>query len=325
MRNFAMKNYHGTASRNRVFISILTAIIVFSFPQALIADGTGSTTAGFLCLPIGGKAAAMGERHAALNRDPFGWLSNPAATYGAEGHSIGIFHSQWILDTYYDNVFYREEVNRFLKVGIAFTYFSSPQIQGFDHTGTPTNKFDDNTFRGIVGLTVEPIKGLSAGLNVNYFQEKLAQWTAKGYSADIGASYSLPVIPLSFGVVVQNLGPRIKIISVDEELPLTVVAGAGYSFPAIAGLVHVSIAADMVKPRYEDSHPVFGAEVGIAKTLFLRAGYSGDESRASDGFTAGGGININGKATLDYAWTSYGDLGSFHRVSLYLSIPDMKP
>jgi len=322
MRNSAMnKTTKIRISSSHALISLVVLLtILHSAP--LKAEGVGSTSASFLSLPMGGKSTSMGEVQAALMDDPFNWLSNPATPCTGNGNAFGIYHSQWILNTYYDNAFYRKKVGRFIAVGAGFGYMSSPDINGFDELGEPTGSITDNSLRGLVGLTVMPVKGLSFGINLNYFQEKLADWTARGYSTDLGIMYRFPVFPMTIGVALQNLGPNIKFLSREEELPLTFRTGLSYRFPVVANMVQFGFAADVVRTKYEETYAEAGGELIFNKMLSFRAGVVGDGSRESSGFTAGVGVRFMNRLSFDYAWTPYGDLGSFHRLSIYFMLPE---
>ncbi|MCU0638792.1 MAG: PorV/PorQ family protein [Candidatus Krumholzibacteria bacterium] len=303
-------------SESTVVSIFLIALLAQAAPAA---DGPGTAGALYLSLPVGPKSIAMGEASAALRGDPFGWISNPGLLVQAEGTGIGIFHSQWLLDTYYDNVFLSHRPHRMLSVGAALTYLSSPEVQGFNEAGDPTEMLDNNSFQGILGLCFTPVDNFGAGINVKYFQEKIADYTASGAGVDIGAVYTFPFPSISIGASVRNIGPKIRFISHDEELPMTIIVGGSWNRAVMPGVLGLTLAADLVKPSHTDASPALGAELCFRDLVSLRAGYCGEEDREYTGFTAGGGVNILGKLAVDYAWTPYGDLGNFHRVSIYFN------
>jgi len=125
---------------------------------------------------------------------------------------------------------------------------------------------------------------------------------------------------ITLGVSVRNLGPKISFISHEEELPLTVTVGGAFERPLLPGLLGWTIAADAVMPRHEETYAAVGTALTIRDVFTIRAGFNGENEREDSGVTAGGGVNILGRAWLDYAWTPYGDLGNFHRVSIFFSL-----
>ncbi|HSG28644.1 MAG TPA: hypothetical protein VLA34_09205, partial [Candidatus Krumholzibacterium sp.] len=208
---------------------------------------------------------------------------------------------------------------RMISVGLGLTYLSTPDIQGFDMAGDPTGTLENNSFQGVAGICVTPIANLGVGLNLKYFQERIADWTASGFGVDAGAVFRIPVAGISVGASVQNLGPSIKFISHEEELPMVIRAGASWHRALVPGMAGLTLAADMVMPKHVDAYPAIGAELSIRDIVRLRGGYCGEPEREHNGITAGGGIAIMERLTLDYAWTPYGDLGNFHRVSIWFS------
>jgi hypothetical protein len=319
MRGTVMtKNVRATHIREASFIAALVPIVMSLVALPAAAEsGAGSSGASFLSLPVGARSIALGEAGAALAHDPFTWLSNPALMPFAEGNGIGAFHSQWTLDTYYDNILAKHELNRFVTVGAAFTYLSSPDIPGFDDAGARTGDVGNNDLQGIIGVGFKPVPGIGAGINIKYLQERIADWTGRGWAADIGAAWLTGFRGVVLGAAVDNLGSDITYIKEREKLPTTFRVGASglLSFPASP--IALRIAADLVKRRFEDPYGCYGAEFDLRSIVFLRAGYTADGNREGDRFSVGGGLKLFERLTIDYAWTPYGDLGSFHRISIF--------
>jgi hypothetical protein len=270
-----------------------------------------------LVLPVGAKSIAMGEVHAALAGDPFNWLANPAALAVRDGSGAGAFHSQWAVDSYYDNIIFNHQFPRALSLGVGVTAMSAPDVDGFDVNGNPTGSLKNNDIQGVVGLTFAPIDWLGVGANFKYFQETIADWTARGFGMDIGALVTLPTPDVRVGLTVRNLGPDVKFAEHDEELPLAMSVGATWTIPLVAQLLNFEIAADLTTPKHEDVYAAFGGELSIRDVVSLRAGYTSDENRVGDGYTAGAGVRLLETLVIDYAWTPYGDLGDFNRIALY--------
>ena len=94
-------------SRRRRFAALAIVIFIsmgFLSPlPALAGDGPGTTGAGYLVLPVGAASIAMGEAGAVPLNDPFGWMRNPGMIGLQPVEGIGVFHSTYAVDTYYDN------------------------------------------------------------------------------------------------------------------------------------------------------------------------------------------------------------------------------
>lgn len=297
-------------------VSSLLSILIPSMISA--ADGPGTTGAIYLRLPVGPKSIAMGEASAALPGDPFAWLSNPGSTAGPSGSGIGVFHSQWAMDTYYDNISFNTELGKFIGLRTALTYMSTPEVQGYGLNGLPTTSLKNSNFQGVVGLAVTPIENVGIGMNIKYFQEVIADWTASGFGIDAGAWVRVPVAGLSFGASVCNTGPTIKFIDREEALPMVVRVGGAWEYPIIPAMLDLLVVADAVIPKHEDTYPALGAEFNIKEIVGVRVGYNGEKERANGGLTMGAGVKVLESLWIDYAYTPYGDLGSFSRLSLYV-------
>ncbi|HUV37688.1 MAG TPA: PorV/PorQ family protein [Patescibacteria group bacterium] len=285
------------------------------------AEGAGSTGASYLLHPVGSKSIAMGEVKSALLGDPFSWLSNPATLNDMTGHGLGLFHAEWIIDTRYDNVSYTYRLNDKVIFGGGFLFTYRPDIQGYDEAGIETMELKSNNYQVVLGIGFAPIDNLMTGVNVKYFKEKLDESTAGGVGVDLGCLYQVDRTGTTFGIAVQNLGQDISFNGLDEPLPLTFRGGASQTVIPKEGIVAVSAAFDLVKPRFEDLYVGAGVELEMCDVLAVRVGYCGQESRPGSGFTLGGGFTVRETVTIDYAWTPHGDLGDFHHISIFFGVP----
>ena len=301
-------------------ILVLLMASMFSVTAVRADDGPGSAGAGYLLRPVGPKSIAMGEIKAALDDDPFNWLSNPATLSSMERRGFGLFHSEWLMDTRYSSLSGNTRVSKWLTLGGGLIYEYGNDIQGYDEFGQMTDPLKNNNYQVIVGLGFGPTANFSSGVNLKYFRETLSEWSAVGYSIDVGAFYDIPVAGINVGLAVQNVGPDIKFVKKEEPLPTTIRAGAVYTTAATASSIGFSLGLDFVKPRFEDSYFGAGLEFTIAETVAFRGGWCGRKSRAGDGFMLGAGVNLDDRVAIDYAVTPYGDLGLQHIISLYFGI-----
>jgi len=310
---------HHRSHKAAVILVFLLASIL-SAPAARAEDGPGSAGAGYLMRPIGPKSIAMGDVKAALDGDPFNWLSNPATLSSMERSGIGLFHSEWLLDTRYSSISGNTRVSKWFTIGGGLIYEYGDDIQGYDELGQATEPLKNYNYQALAGLGFGPASNFSAGINLKYFRETLSEWSASGFGVDVGMFYDIPAADIMVGFTAQNIGPDIKFIDKEEPLPTTIRAGAIYTAPTVANSIGFSLAVDFVKPRFEDSYVGAGLEFTIAEKVAFRSGWCGRKNRAGDGFTFGGGIDLDDRFTVDYAVTSYGDLGLQHIISLYFGI-----
>ncbi len=302
----------------RVLLGTVSATLFLAAPCLGSSDGPGSAGASYLNLPVSPRSIGMGETGVALE-NPFSLFYNPALLAKGGGRGIGISHSEWIIDTRYDNLSAYASLPGNFAVGGGITYLYRPKIEGYDQFGPTGEKFRTDNYQMLVGARFSPIPFLSMGLGFKHFKENLGEWHSEGVAIDAGLSYSVKQLGTTVGFSVQNMGPDVKFRSLEEPIPLTMRMGASQSIRLVSFETSVTIAADAVKPRYEDVYFNAGAEITTHRILCLRAGYSGREYRPGSGFSMGGGIKVRDYMSLDYSFSAYGELGDFHRISIHFS------
>jgi len=303
-----------------IALSVTLGLLVLFSPPAHALEGPGSTGASYLSFPIGPTAIAMGEAQTALTIDPFGWLTNPGTLHAGGRSGIGITHTEWINDARFDNVSYHHRIREMITLSGAFTFTYRPDIQGYDDAGLETRALKNNNYQAVIGIGISPLDAFAAGINIKYFQETLDESKAAGMAVDCGALYTFDRPRVSLGLAVQNLGPDISFDSIKEPLPLTVRLGASHSFALVPDRYQFTYTIDLVKPRFDSVFGSAGAEIELYKLFAVRGGYTGEGYRPGDGLTMGAGFHLNERWRLDYAWTPYGDLGSFHWLALFLEL-----
>ena len=307
--------------KNNKLLLIAMAVLQFWSARALkAADGSESSGAGYLMLPVGPRMIAMGDARAAVTGDPFNWLANPASLRTLDQSGIGLFHSEWIMDTRYDHICGTLKLNERVSIAGGIVYQYADDIQGYDQFGTETAMLKNYNYQALVGIAFTPAESFAAGINIKHFRETLDEWSAGGLGLDAGALYTIVPIRTTLGFSVQNMGPEIRFISRKEPLPLAIRGGAAHTLQLPRQNLAFTIAVEGVKPRFDDPYAAVGCEVLILNLVAVRAGWSGQKYRAGDGFAFGGGVRIREQLALDYAATPYGDLGILHMISLYYGI-----
>jgi hypothetical protein len=302
-------------------VSMITCWFLIVPSTSWASEGPGSAGASYLTLPVSAKSIAMGDVKSALPEDPFNWMSTPGAFHYMEGSGIGLFHAEWIVDTRYNNLSYYHRINKMLIISGGFVFTYRPSIQGYsEYPPVKTKELKSNNYQLLLGLGLSPVKSFTAGINLKYFREKLDEWSAGGMGIDLGALYSFDTANISFGFVVQNLGPDIKFESLKEPIPLTIRFGVSHIIASTDNNIKFTYTLDLVNPRYEGFYPSVGSELKLYESYAIRVGYCDQEYRPGSGFTMGCGLEVKDRVTLDYAWTPYGDLGSFHRLSLFFAV-----
>ena len=293
-------------------------ISLLSLPAAaggLTGGNSGATPFNFLNLDANARPAALGGAYAALATDANALLYNPAGLGYLKSNEVTLMHNAYFQDAsqeYGALVLNRGSHGFGLMVNtlgygqIPRTTISNPSGQGLGAFGSRDweislgygQSFHDHLF--------------GFGVAAKYLREEIDDITAQAVAADVGLSMDfskVEQIPLSLGLVVQNLGTDAKFQNDTEKAPVNFKAGAAYKFMKSGTFV-----LDINRPRYGSMTLHQGVEFVLMNTLALRAGYNG-RIGAGPGLTAGAGITEK-QFSVDYAFVPVGDLGSTHRLSV---------
>jgi hypothetical protein len=292
-------------------------ICVFSLLTGpLHADQPGTSTANFLNIGVGGRAAGMGEAQVAVANDASATYWNPAALGNLPLKEIMAMHNSIFQDTSFDYLSYAHPTRDLGTFAGSLSAVTVSAIQGYDANDTPTQTLSASDFLlgGHWGRTQVLNSGsLSYGGSVKYLNKRLGTDSAQTTMVDGGLLWKPswePLKHLQTGFVIQNLGPGLKFVSDTNPLPTTVRWGVGYSLLEN----HLTLALDVLAPRDNSPGVNTGLEYRIFDLIALRAGYQGSQHDIGSNFTLGAGVNWS-SFRFDYGFASYGDLGATHRIS----------
>jgi len=153
---------------------------------------------------------------------------------------------------------------------------------------------------------------LSFGLTGKIINQEIDNSSATAIAADFGAMFRSSgwPIPVRIGIVGANLGTKLELDRVSENLPALVRAGLAVDL----WNERLTVAADVEKVRDQAVTAQVGGELRLIEQLSLRVGYDG-RIDSDNGMTAGFGVKVS-DLTIDYAYVPYGRLGNNHRVGL---------
>lgn len=296
---------------------------------AKIYPSAGSTSAAFLKLPVGARAAAMGGAFSGVPGDPFSIHWNPAGlAYAGPVRSVGFFHNEYFQGLGQEALAYSAPA-RGGGWGLGLNYFYAPKDMerrsGYyeDDPLAPISpsegKFGayDLAFSAGYGRRLEG--GWTLGGSAKVIRQSIDDESGSSTALDLGAlrSFRWRGGEYTAGFAALNLGPGIKFVSRRYGLPAALKAGLSRRFEGNGALAAVEVS----KPV--DNYPSLsaGMEYPLTGRLALRSGYRwrlhGNELGAWSGFSAGAGVAFDG-LTFDYAFSPFGALGNSHRFSVNL-------
>lgn len=303
----------------------LLILCIFIVQPILLCAGnkkSGTTAADFLKIGIGARPAGLGEAFCAIADDVNAAYWNPAGLAQVKEFQFTTIYKHWFEDIKSGCLGYLHPGDKdAITMGVWMTYMDEGSMQEIknDRTTGGTFKAED------IGITVSFAQALKkeflAGANLKYIQQKIAGVSGSSIAGDIGLIYK-PTKFINLGLVVQNIGSKIKFVKEGFPLPLNLKTGISYKNKWII------LALDANKPIDNDPLICLGLESKIANIVALRVGYKYQTKNqkldlyesASVGFTGGFGLGFGNTYFLDYAYVPYGDLGDTHRISFMMKL-----
>ncbi len=293
-------------------VLLLTTLLMCS-TSCFAKDNTTSAT--FLKIGAGARAAGMGDAFCSLADDAYAMYWNPAGLGYIKGSQFGVTHLEWLTEINQEQIGFVQQIGSKTGFGVNISHLMA-------------NNFDRTNKDGIIGTfgAANTLLGLSLGrqlgnrfsfgLNMKCSHLSMDDVKVINYNGDIGMLWQISK-GLRLGLNVQNIGSDVKFIEKGSPLPLNVKAGIGCS------LEGVNINIDINKVQGLETNVHAGGEYWIADTIALRMGIKneitsdthGKPSGMATGITAGMGLRL-GRFQLDYAYAPYGSLDETHRVSL---------
>lgn len=294
--------------RRRALAALLAAALAGPGPAWA---GAGTTPLEFLSLDADARAVALGGAYSALAADGNAMLYNPGALAFVPRNEAVFMHNQ-----YFEGV--SQEYAAFaLKRGWGglvnyLSYGDIPKTTIANKTGAGLGSYGLSDLAVSGGYGRKIFEGLGVGGSLKYVRETIETVSADGMAFDAGALYEAPALPgLRLAAAVRNFGPPIRYQREAQNLPLEVRLGG--AFTARPRGQETTLALDVSKPRGNDVEAQVGLESVLLGRLPLRLGYD-MRNEAGLGLAAGFGWRAR-DFRVDYAFVSFGDLGSAHRVS----------
>ena len=302
------------------YCALAACLLLATFdPAAAINSNAGTTGFNFLKIGVGARSAALGGAYAAVAGDVEATAWNPAGLFGVDKRTAALSLNSYLVDSQagFVSVAFPKE-RRVL--AISANYVSYGDLRRTDEEGRDLGTFgaaDLATY-----LTIAQRLGpdwLAVGANLKAVYSSIDEFSSDAYLFDLGLIARGPIQGMRLGASIANMGFVRSGYAGDFKDSLPVHIRLGLSHRPAHMPVPMLMLADFNIPNDNDPYLSFGLEVRLAGGLYVRPGYSTQQTGVDGedplGVTAGAGLAMD-RYTIDYAYTSFSDLGDVHRISV---------
>jgi tetratricopeptide (TPR) repeat protein len=295
---------------------MLLFVLIPSLGRAQILTGAGDAFPS-MNLPDGAKASALGGAFSAWADDTSAIYWNPAGMVWLPKIQIETAFNQWFQDSFFQDiaVVWPKDWGA---IGARISYVNLGSITLRNDNGTPLGSTVTPEDWGGTFAAAGKLGNLSVGLAAKVYSETLSTYYGYGgLGIDAGALYKVGDLDLAGGF--RNVG-----IITGYNYPTEAYTGTALALGPKNLLFHLASDATFTDGGVIVHH---GLEIGYQQTVFLRAGYQWLSqtlpSQDQAGLSGGAGIAL-GDVTIDYAMTSYGNLGLTNQVSIAYQFTEPK-
>ncbi len=284
----------------------------------------------FLQGDVGPRAAALSGSFVSMTNDPASLFYNPASLTTIDRPRTSLGYFKHLGNAASGHAVYAQQLrNFFLAAGVVYMDYGT--MTRTDASSNVLGEFGahDLAFSAGAGLVLD--EGLSAGVAIKFISSSIADYHSRAMAFDAGILYDLPAQRLTLGASIQNLGQQLKTFAgKTESLPLDFRIGVTTRPEHLPVLLNLNFHkltedADNILERFNAFS--VGVEFLMSESLRLRAGYNNEQRRELKlgtsagllGFSFGGGLVVR-DYQIDYAYSSLGQIGGFHRFGLAMAL-----
>ncbi len=310
---------------NKMFLRFMKyVIILILFVQASFAQNTYN----FLKVDVSPRAGALGGSFVAATDDPDVIFYNPAGIKNLSAVPVSFTFTKHLLDINFAALSASYELENIGRFGAGIKYANYGTFTEYDEYGNKFGDYGAGDLALTVGYANEISENFNYGVNAKFIYSSISDYSSTAVAGDLGLMYLMPNERLNIGFSVLNVGTQLQsYISTKEDLPLDVVIGISKRLQYLPLQFHL----DFHKLNENTDGSLmnkfnafsFGAEFTLSKTLKLRFGYENEKRKELKigsfaglaGFNFGLGFNVK-EYTLNYAYSSLGEVGALHRIGI---------
>ncbi len=296
----------------------------------------------FLDLNQHAKAAALGGNHPAIESADFSLFTlNPAFLSTSQDFNLQASYINHISDINFGSVSYHNSFDGIGAFGISLHVLNYGDLTRFDEFGNDLGDFSANDLSLTIGWGIEFREGWHAGAALTGIYSSLESFSSSALTASAGIFYNSPEKRTQLGATLRHAGFQISTFNGRQEpLPFDISIGIAHKLETLPFRLYATThnlhdwnlrtANDEESPTAVDQifrHLVFGTEILFSNSVVFRLGYDQllheqtKTGKRIDGAGLSMGFGIKLKTTeIDFARTSFSDIGNLIQLSLKLSI-----
>lgn len=306
-----------------IWLIIISLGLTFLWAQN---DDAGSTGFNSLKIVHGARAMAMGQGLTGEAKNPDGMFFNPAAIIELKSKEVGSTYCNYFVDTQGGQIRLLLPQNKFTAWAFALQYmnmgsFERTEVDQFGNFIDGLGSFGAYNLIATASLAKFLSPALDAGGSLKVIYDVLDDSSAAAVLLDLGIIHHPINEKIKVGLSLRNIGVQLSHYTdtkYKEKLPFTFAAGGSYNFSP-----HHESVIELHKANAEDFNLRLGHEYMLTPDFAIRAGFrsnAGDwNSKGAWGWASGFSLGAGWQYKvykIDYAASSYGDLGLVNQITL---------
>ncbi len=266
-----------------------------------------SQAGSFISIPLDTRSVSMGNTYVTGAHSNAIYTNLAASSLSNKKLELGFTYRPWIQDlsddysiTSFSAMF---ALNNKHHIALGTRNYSLPSYSITDDNGNLSDTYEPKEYSIDLGYAYSLSDKTALSVSVHYIDADYGEsYTANTFGVDLGFKSSYK--NLEYGAMIRNLGSDLEFENSTSELPLTIVAGVGYT-KSLLDKHHLAANIDLANVSYNDESGMtagLGLEYSYKTYLALRSGYFyADEAIGLETFTLGCGVKLAG-ISIDFAW-----------------------
>jgi len=284
----------------------------------------------FLNLDVSAREASLAGSVMSRTNDPTAFYYNPALSVGAVDRAVTFGYLKDVLDInagYLFSTFHLQNAGYF---GFGVGYINYGSFTTTDDMGNEYGTFSAGDAVLMLNYSNFLAENFSYGFNLKGIYSSIATYSSSAVAFDAGLFYNFPDDLFGIGFSVVNVGTQLsKYQATKESLPFDMRIGISKQ------LEHLPLVLNVAFQRLGDPDMstidklrsfLVGGEFLLSDNFHVMVGFNNLEHQQMkvgltsgiEGLSFGAGLNVLGYG-IDYAYSSWGKIGSLNRINLTTS------